>query len=90
MVIRSSILLITFILICLHIDNLGIFASINDSLEKSEKHGDEKSTLAKPDLLTLIPITDSLEVSFTCDVLLHGKKDRFLVLYVMFCSLEKK
>ena len=70
MVIRSSIILIIFILICLHIDNLGIFASTNDGLEKSKKLGDEKSdvrlesTLDKPDLLTLTPITDSLEVSF--------------------------
>ena len=66
MAIRSSILVVTLILIGLHIANFGIF--FYD--EKSEKEEVRlESMLTEPYIQSSTPINDTLEVGFTYHVL---------------------
>ena len=68
LVIRSIILVITLVLICIHIANFGIFFSHdNEKLEKEE--ASLKSMLTEPNLPSPTLTNDNLEVSFTYHVL---------------------
>ena len=68
MAIRSSILVITLILICLHIAHFGIFFSYGD--EESEKEEVRlESMLSEPYIPSLTPINDNLKVGITYHVL---------------------
>ena len=71
MAIRSSILVITLTLICLHIADFGIFFSLGD--EKYEKEEVRlESMMTEPYIQSLTPISDYLEVGFSCFVLYIG------------------
>ena len=63
MAIRSSILVITLTLICLHIADLGIFLSYADEKSKKEEVRLE-SILTEPYIPSLTPTNDNLEVGF--------------------------
>ena len=68
MAIRSSILVITLILICLNIADFGIFFSYGD--EKPEKEEVRlESMLTEPHIPSLTPINDNLKVGITYHVL---------------------
>ena len=68
MAIRSSILVITLILICIHIADFGIFFSYGD--EKPEKEEVRlESMLTEPHIPSLTPINDNLKVGITYHVL---------------------